>query len=84
MNLKGTHILRKLIGLAFSFAIALHVNARFYFEPSPTNFFSGFLVRTPHGIRYTIVMATPTATQTEIPFIYRIHPLSKKILFMIL
>ncbi len=46
MNLLGIHILRKLIGLAFLFAIALQVNARFYFEPSPNFFFRFFSLDT--------------------------------------
>ena len=42
MSLKGIHILRKLIGLAFSFAIMSQANAGFHFEPSPPRFFFGF------------------------------------------
>ena len=56
MNLLGIHILRKLIGLAFLFAIALQVNARFYFEPSSPNFFFRFFsldtARYPLSDRY--------------------------------
>ena len=56
MNLKGIHILRKLIGVALVFAIALQAKAYFHFEPSPPTFFFRFLgldtTRYPLSDRY--------------------------------
>jgi cell surface protein SprA len=56
LNLKGIHILRKLIGLTLLFAITSQANARFYFKPSPPGIFFGFFssdtTRYPLSDRY--------------------------------